>query len=117
MGQEVVASTGLMEHLLQEILKGGFRCATSLQVCDISLFYARMYYSMPAEAGNHYDLLISSFLVSGCGQINFDLLGELIKFNKTLFLRLDRLLTGAKFDQFLEVRVVFIVSVSASPSS
>lgn len=30
--QEFVASTGLMEHLLAEILKGGFQCATSLQV-------------------------------------------------------------------------------------
>ncbi|KAG0588156.1 hypothetical protein KC19_2G220700 [Ceratodon purpureus] len=70
--QEVVASTGLMEHLLQEILQGGFRCATSLQ-------------------------------------INFDLLGELIKFNKSLFQRLDRLLTGAKFDQFVEVLVTNLV--------
>lgn len=70
--QEVVASTGLMEHLLQEILKGGFRCATSLQ-------------------------------------INFDLLGELIKFNKTLFQRLDGLLAGDKFDRFVEVLVTNLV--------
>jgi len=36
-------------------------------------------------------------------QINFDLLGELIKFNKALFRELNRLLTGTKFDQFVEV--------------
>jgi hypothetical protein len=36
-------------------------------------------------------------------QINFDLLGELIKFNKNLFQRLNRLLVGEKFDRFVEV--------------
>ncbi|KAH9549448.1 hypothetical protein CY35_10G020700 [Sphagnum magellanicum] len=70
--QEFVASTGLMEHLVAEILKGGFRCATSLQ-------------------------------------INFDLLGELIKFNKNLFQRLNRLLVGEKFDRFVEVLVTNLV--------
>jgi Trpc4-associated protein len=68
--QEFVASTGLMEHLLAEILKGGFQCATSLQ-------------------------------------INFDLLGELIKFNQTLFQQLNRLLVGDKFDRFVEVSISF----------
>ncbi|CAK9257708.1 unnamed protein product [Sphagnum jensenii] len=70
--QEFVASTGLMEHLLAEILKGGFQCATSLQ-------------------------------------INFDLLGELIKFNQTLFQQLNRLLVGDKFDRFVEVLVTNLV--------
>ncbi|XP_024395590.1 uncharacterized protein [Physcomitrium patens] len=70
--QETVASTGLMEHLLREILKGGFRCASTLQ-------------------------------------INFDLLGELIKFNKSLFQRLDGLLVGDAFDQFVEVLVTNLV--------
>lgn len=36
-------------------------------------------------------------------QINFDLLGELIKFNKTLFRELNTILAGDKFDQFVEV--------------
>jgi Trpc4-associated protein len=44
-GQEFVADSGLMSHLLEEILSGGFKCAASLQ-------------------------------------INFDLLGELLKMNK-----------------------------------
>jgi Trpc4-associated protein len=70
--QEYVASTGLMEHLVNEILKGGFRCAPLLQ-------------------------------------INFDLLGELIKFNKALFRELNRLLAGTKFDQFVEVLVANLV--------
>lgn len=70
--QEYVASTGLMEHLVNEILKGGFRCAPLLQ-------------------------------------INFDLLGELIKFNKALFRELNRLLPGTKFDQFVEILVANLV--------
>lgn len=36
--QEVVASIGLLEYLLCEILKGGFRCATSLHVCNLVAF-------------------------------------------------------------------------------
>ena len=63
--QEIVASTGLMEHLLQEILKGGFRCATSLQVCDFALFHVRMCYFISAWGAKHYDPLISRFFVSG----------------------------------------------------
>eukprot|EP00246_Nothoceros_aenigmaticus_P018067 TRINITY_DN9316_c0_g1_i1.p1 TRINITY_DN9316_c0_g1~~TRINITY_DN9316_c0_g1_i1.p1 ORF type:complete len:883 (-),score=147.83 TRINITY_DN9316_c0_g1_i1:126-2774(-) len=70
--QELVASTGLMEHLLSEILKTGFRCANSLQ-------------------------------------INFDLLGELIKFNEVLFRRFTKLLKGEKFYQFVEVLVTNLV--------
>ena len=40
--QEFVASTGLMEHLVNEILKGGFRCATSLQVSRFEDFAVQM---------------------------------------------------------------------------
>jgi Trpc4-associated protein len=42
-------------------------------------------------------------------QINFDLLGELIKFNKTLFKELNRFLAGDRFDQFVEVLVTNLV--------
>ncbi|XP_024378941.1 uncharacterized protein [Physcomitrium patens] len=70
--QEFVASTGLMEHLVNEILKGGFRCSTSLQ-------------------------------------IDFDLLGELIKFNKSLFRDLNGYLAGEKFNVFVEVLVTNLV--------
>eukprot|EP00245_Coleochaete_scutata_P010481 TRINITY_DN3673_c0_g3_i1.p1 TRINITY_DN3673_c0_g3~~TRINITY_DN3673_c0_g3_i1.p1 ORF type:complete len:571 (+),score=78.65 TRINITY_DN3673_c0_g3_i1:210-1715(+) len=70
--QEYVASTGLMEHLLEEILKGGFKCAPTLQ-------------------------------------INFDLLGELIKFNPCLFARFNRLLRGKQFDRLVEVIVTHLV--------
>ncbi|KAG6546998.1 hypothetical protein Mapa_011615 [Marchantia paleacea] len=70
--QVIVASTGLMEHLLTEILKGGFSCASSLQ-------------------------------------INFDLLGELLKFNRILFTRFTSLLSGDKFDKFVEALVTNLV--------
>lgn len=67
--QEYVASTGLMEHLVEEILggAGAFKCAASLQ-------------------------------------IDFDLLGELIKFNPAMFRRLNQLLlAGDSFNCFIEV--------------
>ncbi|KAL2654110.1 hypothetical protein R1flu_022238 [Riccia fluitans] len=70
--QEIVASTGLMEHLLAEILKGGFSCASSLQ-------------------------------------INFDLLGELLKFNRVLFSRFSSLFTGDKLGRFVEALITNLV--------
>eukprot|EP00850_Spirogloea_muscicola_P008910 SM000049S16681 [mRNA] locus=s49:22126:27762:+ [translate_table: standard] len=82
--QAFMASTGLMSHLVDEILKGAYPCAASLQ-------------------------------------INFDLLGELVKFNAVMFLHLMRLLPEEKFDRFIEVMVtqfvdsnVFIRSVMLS---
>ena len=36
---------------------------------------------------------------------NFDLLGELLKFNRHMFTLLDDLLEGVRFDRFVEVRV------------
>ena len=48
---------------------------------------------------------ISSFFFRDV-QINFDLLGELIKFNKTLFRELNKFLLGDRFDQFVEVRSI-----------
>ncbi|GBG69909.1 hypothetical protein CBR_g4736 [Chara braunii] len=70
--QEFVQSMGLMEHLVGEILKGGFKCAASLQ-------------------------------------INFDLLGELVKFNPAMFVPLNKLLVGDKFDRLVEVVVTHLV--------
>ena len=63
-----MASSGLMEHLVEEVLRGssGFKCAASLQ-------------------------------------IDFDLLGELIKFNPAMFARLNRALEGDRFNRFVEV--------------
>jgi hypothetical protein len=66
--QELVAASGLMEHLLEAIL-------------------------------SHDDLE-----GAGLQQINFDLLGELLKFNRRMFALLDSLLEGRRFDRFVEVR-------------
>ncbi|CAI7838970.1 unnamed protein product [Closterium sp. NIES-53] len=72
--QQLVAATGLMEHLVEEILRGasGFKCAASLQ-------------------------------------IDFDLLGELVKFNPVLFRRLAVLVKGERFSRFIEVLVAHLV--------
>eukprot|EP00850_Spirogloea_muscicola_P011111 SM000068S20543 [mRNA] locus=s68:73193:78835:- [translate_table: standard] len=70
--QAFMASTGLMSHLVDEILKGAYPCAASLQ-------------------------------------INFDLLGELVKFNPVMFLLLMRLLPEEKFDRFIKVMVTQLV--------
>ncbi|CAI5469549.1 unnamed protein product [Closterium sp. Yama58-4] len=72
--QHLVAATGLMEHLVEEILRGasGFKCAASLQ-------------------------------------IDFDLLGELVKFNPVLFRRLAALVQGERFSRFIEVLVAHLV--------
>ncbi|CAI5962694.1 unnamed protein product [Closterium sp. NIES-65] len=72
--QQLVAATGLMEHLVEEILRGasGFKCAASLQ-------------------------------------IDFDLLGELVKFNPVLFRRLAALVQGERFSRFIEVLVAHLV--------
>ncbi|CAI5470422.1 unnamed protein product [Closterium sp. Yama58-4] len=72
--QHLVAATGLMEHLVEEILRGasGFKCAASLQ-------------------------------------IDFDLLGELVKFNPGLFRRLAALVQGERFARFIEVLVAHLV--------
>ncbi|CAI5504161.1 unnamed protein product [Closterium sp. Naga37s-1] len=72
--QQLVAATGLMEHLVEEILRGasGFKCAASLQ-------------------------------------IDFDLLGELVKFNPVLFRRLAALVQGERFARFIEVLVAHLV--------
>lgn len=72
--QEYVAVTGLMEHLVAEVLDGssGFKCAASLQ-------------------------------------IDFDLLGELIKFNPRMFAHLNKILHGSKLTRFIEVLVSNLV--------
>lgn len=82
--QAYVAATGLMEYLVEEILKGGFKCAASLQ-------------------------------------IQFDLLGAIVKFNLDMFARLNGLISGDRFSRFIEVMVthtmdsnVFIRSVMLS---
>lgn len=70
--QLFVARSGLMPHLLSEILDHGFKSAASLQ-------------------------------------INFDLLGELVKFNRGLLNQLDLLLEGPASDAFFEVCVQYFV--------
>ncbi|CAI5511208.1 unnamed protein product [Closterium sp. Naga37s-1] len=78
--QQLVAATGLMEHLVEEILRGasGFKCAASLQ-------------------------------------IDFDLLGELVKFNPVLFRRLAVLVKGERFSRFIEGSVEEEEEELASP--
>jgi len=68
--QELVAASGLMAHLIEEILA--------------------------------HDELQGSGSTS---TQNFDLLGELLKFNRHMFTLLDDLLEGVRFDRFVEVRV------------
>eukprot|EP00854_Cymbomonas_tetramitiformis_P006645 gene6645-7956_t len=70
--QAFVAASGFMHHLLDEILRGGFKCSVSLQ-------------------------------------IHFDLLGELLKFNRKMFTAFDHLLEGSKFDRLIEVTVTHLV--------
>ena len=85
--QNFVAASGLMEHLLDGILKGREKCISTLQ-------------------------------------INFDLLGELLKCNPEMFKRLDECVTGKKMDRLVEVVVnnlvdsnVFLRSVLLSLQS
>eukprot|EP00898_Chlorokybus_atmophyticus_P003986 jgi/Chlat1/4589/Chrsp290S04333 len=70
--QEFVASSGLIEHLLGEILRSGFKCAAGLQV-------------------------------------DFDLLGELLKCNSQMFGVFNDMLEGERFDRFVEVIVTHLI--------
>lgn len=49
------------------------------------------------------DILRGGFQCAASLQINFDLLGEVVKYNPRLLTRLNRLLSGHKFGKFVEV--------------
>ena len=49
------------------------------------------------------DILRGGFQCAASLQINFDLRGEVVKDNPRLLTRLNRLLSGHKFDKFVEV--------------